>query len=87
MEVIFKGLSDNIASVQNSLELTQKDLAGTKEELRSTRSELRLLENRVTILTAERAEMLMHIGKLEALVPVPPGPPTRPAWGTVPEPV
>lgn len=86
MDVIFKGLTDTISSIQNSLDLTQKDLAGTKEELRSTRSELRTLENRVTVLNNERTEMLMHIGKLEALVPVPPGPPLRPAWGIAPEP-
>lgn len=81
MDVIFKGLTDTISSIQANLESTQKDLQGTKDELRSTRTELRTLEARVTILTAERAQMLVHIGKLEALVPMPPGPPARPLWG------
>lgn len=77
-----------------SLERTDKELARalerieqsetshriTREELKDTQIEVKELRLKHEQNDRQRAEMIRHIQALEALVPTPPGPPTRPYW-------
>ena len=87
MEVAFDGLTANLNSLQEQLKIMREDVKEAKadarrnaDDLYKTRGDLRLLETTVAGLRVERAAFLAHIGILEALIPDPPGAPSRPHW-------
>lgn len=87
MEVAFDGLTANLNSLQEQLKDVKAELKESKadarrtsDDLHTTRSDLRALESVVSDLRVERSAFLIHISTLEALIPIPPGPPPRPSW-------
>ena len=84
--VIIEGFTTSLENMRTDLQDTRAELTATKTELTATREELRRtredhskLRDRVDQSDIERDLMIRHITDLEALVPNPPGPPTRPA--------
>lgn len=80
VSMIIEGFTQSLESLRTDLTRTQNDLKTARGEIDALRTEQAEANRKIAISNRIRAEMMLHIMALEAMVPNPPGPPTRPLW-------
>jgi chromosome segregation ATPase len=78
--MIIDGFTESLASVREELKDTRSRYDGLTLRYSELAAKHEILAKKVETSEAQRAEMIAHIVELEAIVPNPPGPPTRPNW-------
>ena len=77
---VIDGFSKALEAVNKRAADAEAAAKEAKAEAKEAKEESDGLAARVKTLEDERQDAIMHVGKLEGMVPNPPGPPDRPVW-------
>lgn len=85
--IIIDGFTASLSNMRADLDRAVSESRGLKDELRGQSAEILELREKIdkaealaAVQAGHISELVSHITDLEALVPNPPGPPTRPQW-------
>lgn len=79
-QAIIDGFTQSLAAVSKRAESAESQSEIAKATAEAAESKANELSQRVRSLEDERHDAITHVLLLEALIPYPPGPPSRPAW-------
>jgi hypothetical protein len=77
LSLIFEGFTASHRALTEDFARVRQESKDCRETTEELKARFKLAER---ARLAERRIMINHIEMLEALIPVPPGPPTRPSW-------